>query len=82
MNKLPLPDASEDEGFTFSSPSKKSLSFVLREDYIPASASKPPIDQSHYVEKTACKIICEKYIEPVTSVGPPRVTSNSGHSLQ
>ena len=44
MNKLPMPDVYEDEGFTLSSPSKKSLSFVLRDDYIPASASKAPID--------------------------------------
>ena len=82
MNKLPVPDVYEDEVFTLSSPSKKSLSFVLRDDYIPASASKAPIDQSQYIEKTACKIICEKYIEPVTSVGPPKITPKSGHSIQ
>lgn len=42
MNKLPLTE--NDEGITEASPRKNSLSFIMRDDYIPVSASKAPID--------------------------------------
>lgn len=45
MNKLPFAEKL-DEGITSGSPSRKSLSFILKEDYIPPSGSKDRIDQS------------------------------------
>ena len=75
-----MTEKKEKEGHSTRSPPRKSLSYIIRDDYIQPSASKVTLEQSQYIEKTPCKIICEKYIEPVTSGVPSKVISNSGNS--
>ena len=62
-------EKAQSDGLT-QSPFKKSISLIIQDDYIKGSDSVikgTPIDQSQFIEKTPCKIICDKYFEPVTS---------------
>jgi hypothetical protein len=59
--------AEDNQVLSQENPIRKSATVVIQEDYFKSGGQKgSPVDQSHYVEKTGSKIICDKYFKPVT----------------